>query len=48
MSGYVKAFKVKEGNNKLMPFWRWEAFDDEKVLKKYKATSTNIENLKKY
>ena len=46
MSGYVKTFKVKEGNNKLMPFWRWEAFDDEKLLKKYKATSTNIENLK--
>ena len=28
MSGYVKTFKVKEGNNKLMPFWRWEAFKE--------------------
>ena len=28
MSGYVKTFKIKEGNNKSMPF----RIDDEKVL----------------
>ena len=37
MSGYVKAFKVKDGdkdkNNKLM----FSRIDDEKLLKKYKA-----------
>ena len=33
MSGYVKTFKVKEGDNKLMPFH----IDDEKWLEKYKA-----------
>ena len=33
MSGYVKTFKVKEGDNKLMPF----QIDDEKWLEKYKA-----------
>ena len=41
MSGYVKTFKVKEGNNKLMPFH----IDDEKLLIKYKATWTKTEDL---
>ena len=47
MSGYVKTFKVKEGdkdkNNKLIPF----PIDDKKLLKKYKAIWTKIEDLKK-
>ena len=42
MSGYVKSFKVKEGNNKLMYFRK----DDEKLLEKYKAIWTKIEDLK--
>ena len=42
MSGYVKTFKVKEGNNKVMPF----RMDDEKLLEKYKAIWTEIEDLK--
>ena len=46
MSGYVKTFKVKEGdkdkNNKLMSF----CIDDEKLLQKYKAIWTKIEDLK--
>ena len=42
MSGYVKKFKVKEGDNKLMSF----RIDDEKILKKYKAIWTKIEDLK--
>ena len=46
MSGYVKTFKVKEGdkdkNNKLMSF----RVDDEKLLEKYKAIWTKIEDLK--
>ena len=44
MSGYVKTFKVKEEdkdkNNKLMSLPR----DDEKLLEKYKAVSTKIED----
>ena len=40
LSGYVKTFKVKEGNNKLMSFH----IHDEKLLGKYKATWTDIEN----
>ena len=47
MSGYVKTFKVKEGdrdkNNKLMPF----RLDDEKLLENYKAVWTKVEDLKK-
>ena len=47
MSGYVKTFKFKEGDkdksNKLMSF----RLDDEKLLEKYKATWTKIEDLKK-
>ena len=46
MSGYVKTFKVKDGdkdkNNKLMSF----RIDDEKLLEKYKAIWTKIEYLK--
>ena len=38
--GYVKTFKVKEGYNKLMSF----RVDDEKVLEKYKALLTKIED----
>ena len=47
MSGYVKTFKVKDGDkdksNKLMSFH----IDDEKLLEKYKTIWTKIENLKK-
>ena len=46
MSGYVKTFKVKDGdkdkNNKLMSF----RIDDQKLLEKYKAVWTKIEDLK--
>ena len=46
MSGYVKTFKVKDGNkdkkSKLMSF----RIDDENLLEKYKAISTKIENFK--
>ena len=42
MNGYIKTFKVKEGGNKLMPF----CIDDEKLLEKYKAIWTKIEDLK--
>ena len=45
MSGYVKTFNVKERdkdkNNKLMSF-----LIDEKLLEKYKAIWTKIEDLK--
>ena len=41
VSGYVKLFKVKEGDNKLMSF----SIDNEKLLKKYKAIWTEIEKL---
>ena len=46
MSGYVKTVKVKEGDkdkSKLMSF----CIDDEKLLEKYKAILTKIEDLKK-
>ena len=42
MSGYVMAFKVKEGNNKLMYFLIY----DEKLLEKCKAIWTKNEDLK--
>ena len=42
MSGYVKIFKVEDKNSKLMSF----CIDDEKLLQKYKADWTKIENLK--
>ena len=45
MSGYVKTFKVKDGNkdknNKLISFY----LDYEKQLEKYKAIWTKIEDL---
>ena len=40
ISRYVKSFKVKDKKNKLM-FIR---IDDEKLLKKYKAVWTKIED----
>ena len=42
ISGFVKKFKVKEGNNKLISF----CIDHEKILEKYKAIWTKIEDLK--
>ena len=46
MSGYVKTFKVKDGDkdkiNQLMSF----CIDDEKLLEKYKAIRTKIEDMK--
>ena len=40
MSGYVKTFKGKERTNKLMSF----RIDDAKLLEKYKAIWTKIED----
>ena len=42
MSGCVKTFKVKEGDNKLMSF----RIDDKKLLEEYEAIWSNIEDLK--
>ena len=46
MSGYVKPFKLKDGDkersNKLMSF----CIDDEKIFKKYKAIWTRNDDLK--
>ena len=42
ISGYVKTFKIEEGNNELMSFH----INDEKLLEKYKAILTKIEDLK--
>ena len=42
MSGYVKTLKFKEGDNKLMSF----RIDDKKLLEKFKAILTKIEDLK--
>ena len=42
ISGYVKTFKVKEEDNKLMFF----GIDDKKLLEKYKAIWTKIEDFK--
>ena len=46
MSGFVKTFKIKERdrdkNNNLMSFH----IDDEKLLEKYEAIWTKIEDLK--
>ena len=41
MSGYVKTFKVEDKINKLMSF----SINDEKLLEKYKAIWTEIEEL---
>ena len=42
MSGYVKTFKVEDKINKLMSF----QINDKKLLEKYKAIWTKIEDLK--
>ena len=42
MSRYVKTFKFKKGDNKLMSF----RIDNEKLLEKYEAIWTKIEDLK--
>ena len=42
MSGYVKIFIAKKGDNKLISFCR----EDEKLLVKYKAIWTKTEDLK--
>ena len=42
MSGYVKTFKVKKGNNKLMSF----RINGKKLLEMYKAIWIKIEGLK--
>ena len=44
MNRYVKTFKVEDKKNKLMSFH----IGDEKLLEKYKAIWTKIEDLKKY
>ena len=44
MNRYVKTFKVEDKVNKLMSFH----IDDEKLLEKYKAIWTKIEEVKKY
>ena len=41
MSGYVKTFKVEDKINKLMSF----SINDEKLLEKYEAIWTEIEEL---
>ena len=40
MSGYVKRFRVKEGDNKLI----FLHIDDEKLLEKYKTICTKTED----
>ena len=44
MNRYVKTFEVEDKINKLMSFH----IDDEKLLEKYKAIWTKIEEVKKY
>ena len=44
MSGYVKTFKVKYNNNKLMS----SRINDEKLLEKHEVIWIKIEDLKKY
>ena len=39
MSGYIKAFKIEDKNNKLMFFH----INNENLLEKYKAICTKIE-----
>ena len=41
ISGYVKAFKIEDKSNKLTTF----CIDDEKLLEKYRAIWTKIEDL---
>ena len=42
MSGYISRFKVKDKNNKLVSF----RIDNKKLLEKYKAIWTKIEDSK--
>ena len=42
ISGYVKTFKAEDKAKKLMSF----SIDDEKLLQKYKAIWTKMEDLK--
>ena len=42
MSGYVETFKVEDRINKLLSF----RIDEEKLLEKYEAIWTKIEDLK--
>ena len=42
LSGYVKKIKVKDKNNKLMPF----CINDVKLLEKYKTIWTKMDDLK--
>ena len=42
MSGYIKTFKVEDKSNKLMSILIY----DDKLLEKYKAIWTKIENIK--
>ena len=42
MSGYVETFKVEDRINKLLSF----RIDDEKLLEKYEAIWTKIEDLR--
>ena len=42
LSGYIKKIKVKDKNNKLMPF----CINDVKLLEKYKTIWTKMDDLK--
>ena len=46
MSGYVKTFKVKDGDTDKNNKWMFFFIDDEKLLEKYKTIWTKIEDLK--
>ena len=49
MSGYVKTFKVKEGDKDKNNKWMSSCIDDEKLLEKHVAIWTRIEDfLKKW
>ena len=41
MIEYIKTFKVKEGDNKLMSY----RIDNKKLLEKYKTTWTKVKDL---
>ena len=46
MSGYIKTFKVKDGDKDKNDKWMSFSMDDEKLLEQCKAIWTNIEDLK--
>ena len=48
MSGYVKTFKVKDGDNDKINKLMSLRIDDDRLLEKYKTSWTNIEDSKKY